>query len=124
MKQINIFVQNEKLPSFDLNLDYSASPKQYLRAFANLHGNDSLLQDKSVNISRERFPTDYCLYTFYFQKNLGDESYFDQSQISQARLSIQFANNTNPALRIIVFFYHQVTMQINAQRNVLIDYNL
>ena len=68
VKEIALYAQNERIPSLPFQLDYSGDSPNFLRAFAALFGNDSLMKDSTCGLDRTRFGTYFNIFSFWMTR--------------------------------------------------------
>ena len=117
-------VNGEHLPSKPLQMTFGdAAGANYISAFQTYSGTNKLFQKDGNGISRDEYPNGYALFVFDLTADLCIRDHLQPIKNGNVSLEIQFGTALVAAINIVVLGEFQNLIEIDANRNVLCDFN-
>jgi len=84
-------------------------------------GTCKLNRDEGIGISCDDDKDGYALYAFYFTADLGDDDHFNLVKHGNLRLALKFGEALTETVTVIVFAEFDKVIDLDRDRNVLVD---
>ncbi len=125
MTYLGLTVNGEHLPSKPLQMKFGdAQGANYISAFQTLYaGTNELFQNEGNGISRDEYPKGYTLFVFDLTADLCSRDHLQPIKNGNVSLEVQFGTALNLAINIVVLGEFENLIEIDANRNVLCDFN-
>lgn len=105
-----------------MKLNYPAG--LYIDGYVSIfQGSGKFYQDESLDISRSDYSQGYTLYAFDLSPDLSESSHFSLQRDSALRIDLLFGTATPGAIAVICFLEYDSVIEINRNRNVLVDFS-
>ena len=115
---VHINGQSDSIPSLDP--DYAND--LYLRCYHSLFGGVGKVNtDEDFDVSRTEYNKGFALYAFNLATD--DDEVFEVSKQGSVRVDLKFASALEHTINVIVYAEYENIIQIDASRNVLLDYS-
>ena len=99
--------------------------KQYVRAYNTLFsGTCKVNRDEGNHISRDDFDKGYALYAFDLSADLAEDDHFNLVRQGNLRLALKFANELPHTVTVIAFAEFDNVIELDRDRNVLLDFGV
>ena len=118
-------VNGEHLPSKPLQLKFGDEQgANYVAAFQTLYaGSNKLFLNEGNGISRDEYPKGYTLFVFNLTADLCARDHLQPIKSGNISLEVQFGTALTSAINIVVLGEFESLIEIDANRNVLCDFN-
>ena len=125
MTYLGLTVNGEHLPSKPLQMKFGdAGGANYVSAFQTLFaGSNKLFQNEGNGITRDEYANGYTLFVFDLTADLCARDHLQPIKNGNVSLEVQFGTALNLAINIMVLGEFQNLIEIDANRNVLCDFN-
>ena len=125
MTYLGLTVNGEHLPSKPLQMKFGdAEGANYVSAFQTLFaGSNKLFQNEENGITRDEYAKGYTLFVFDLTADLCARDHLQPIKNGNVSLEVQFGTALNLAINIMVLGEFQNLIEIDANRNVLCDFN-
>ena len=122
---LGLTVNGEHLPSKPLQMKFGdAQGANYISAFQTLYaGTNKLFQNEGNGTSRDEYPKGYTLFVFDLTADLCSRDHLQPIKNGNVSLEVQFDTALNLAINIVVLGEFENLIEIDANRNVLCDFN-
>ena len=125
MTYLGLTVNGEHLPSKPLQMKFGdAEGANYVSAFQTLFaGSNKLFQNEGNGITRDEYAKGYTLFVFDLTADLCARDHLQPIKNGNVSLEVQFGTALNLAINIMVLGEFQNLIEIDANRNVVCDFN-
>ena len=122
---LGLTVNGEHLPSKPLQMKFGdAGGANYVSAFQTLFaGSNKLFQNEGNGITRDEYANGYTLFVFDLTADLCARDHLQPIKNGNVSLEVQFGTALNLAINTMVLGEFQNLIEIDANRNVLFDFN-
>lgn len=122
---LGLTVNGEHLPGKPLQLKYAvAGGTNYVSAYQTLYaGTNKMFQNQGNGITRDEYASGYTMYVFDLTADLCIGDHFQPIRNGNVSLECQFGTALPEAINIVVLGEFQNLIEIDANRNVLCDFN-
>ena len=111
-------VNNEMVPKRPFQPDFTNN--KYIRDYSSLfEGMGLIFSDRTVNITRDEYPSGYTLWVFDLTPDKCSTSSVSPQQTGAVRLELKFATATNATLNVILYAEFESEIEIDKYRNVI-----
>lgn len=102
-----------------------AGGQSYVQAYQTLFsGLNKMYQDTGHFISRDDYPNGYTLYCFDLSPDLNPGDHLNLVRKGNLRLEMRFGHALPQTIMVIVYAQFQNILEVDKQRNVLLEYNV
>ena len=102
-----------------------AGGQSYVQAYQTLFaGLNKMYQDTGHFISRDDYPNGYTLYCFDLSPDLNQGDHLNLIKKGNLRLEMRFGQALPQTVMVIVYGQFQNILEVDKQRNILLEYNV
>ena len=91
----------------------------YLSLFT---GSGKYRRDEGLDIDRQQYEQGYTLFAYYLSPDLSEEGYFNLVKEGSIRVELKFAAALPHTINVIAYAEFESIIEINREKQVLIDY--
>lgn len=122
LSSIKIYVDgqaNSNIKAIECNFESHQSLAGYLSLFT---GSGKYRRDEGLDIDRQEYENGYTLFAYDLSPDLSEEGYFNLIKEGSIRVELKFAQALPNTVNIIVYAEFESVIEINREKQVLIDY--
>jgi len=122
LSSIKIYVDGQahsNIKPIECDFDNHQSLMGYLSLFT---GSGKYRRDEGLDIDREEYENGYTLFAYDLSPDLTEEGYFNLVKEGSIRVELKFAQALTNTINIIAYAEFESIIEINREKQVLIDY--
>src|SRR6267154_3377936 len=122
LSSIKIYVDGQahsNIKPIECDFDNHQSLMGYLSLFT---GSGKYRRDEGLDIDREEYEGGYTLFAYDLSPDLTEEGYFNLVKEGSIRVELKFAQALTNTINIIAYAEFESIIEINREKQVLIDY--
>src|SRR2546425_2356714 len=122
LSSIKIYVDgqaNNNIKAIDCDFENHQSLAGYLSLFT---GSGKYRRDEGLDIDRQEYENGYTLFAYDLSPDLSEEGYFNLIKEGSIRVELKFAQALPNTVNIIAYAEFESVIEINREKQVLIDY--
>ncbi len=122
LSSIKIYVDgqaNNNIKAIECDFEHHQSLSGYLSLFT---GSGKYRRDEGLDIDREEYEKGYTLFAYDLSPDLSEETYFNLIKDGSIRVELKFAQALPNAINVIAYAEFESIIEINREKQVLIDY--
>ena len=119
---IKIYVDgqvNNNIKAIECDFENHQSLAGYLSLFT---GSGKYRRDEGLDIDREEYERGYTLFAYDLSPDLSEEGYFNLIKEGSIRVELKFMQALPNTVNIVVYAEFESVIEINREKQVLIDY--
>src|ERR1700759_2746108 len=110
---------NHNIKAIECDFENHQSLTGYLSLFS---GSGKYRRDEGLDIDRQEYENGYTLYAYDLSPDLSEEGYFNLIKEGSIRVELKFAQALPNTINVIVYAEFESVIEINREKQVLIDY--
>ncbi|XP_011688631.1 PREDICTED: uncharacterized protein F54H12.2-like [Wasmannia auropunctata] len=121
---LSLYVDGTQIPSKPLQPDFTKD-KLYMDAFHTLFSGTGIhFLNEGNSISRENYPDGYCLFAFDLTPDLSanNNTHWNLMKHGNVRIEVRFEEALQNTINCIVYGEYDNILEIDASRQVIVDY--
>jgi len=121
-----LYVDGVQYPSKPLTPDFSAENPLYVEAYHTLYSGTGVhYLNEGNSIARSDFPYGYALFAFDITPDMAanDHTHWNLIKHGSVRLEVRFGAALTETLNCIVYAEYENIMEIDASRQVIVDFS-
>ena len=122
LSSIKIYVDgqaNNNIKAIECDFENHQSLSGYLSLFT---GSGKYRRDEGLDIDREDYENGYTLFVYDLSPDLSEETYFNLIKDGSIRVELKFAQALPNTINVIAYAEFESIIEINREKQVLIDY--
>lgn len=122
LNSIKIYVDGQvhnNIKAIDCDFEHHQSLAGYLSLFA---GSGKYRRDEGLDIDREEYERGYTLFAYDLSPDLSEEGYFNLIKEGSIRVELKFQDALPNTINVIAYAEFESVIEINREKQVLIDY--
>jgi hypothetical protein len=122
LSSIKIYVDgqaNNNIKAIECDFETHNSLAGYLSLFA---GSGKYRRDEGLDIDRQEYERGYTLFAYDLSPDLSEEGYFNLAKEGSIRVELKFARGLPNTINVIAYAEFESIIEINREKQVLIDY--
>jgi hypothetical protein len=122
LSSIKIYVDgqmNNNIKTIECDFESHNSLAGYLSLFS---GSGKYRRDEGLDIDRQEYERGYTLYAYDLSPDLSEEGYFNLAREGSIRVELKFSQRLNVTVNVIAYAEFESIIEINREKQVLIDY--
>lgn len=122
LSSIKIYVDgqvNNNIKAIECDFANHQSLAGYLSLFT---GSGKYRRDEGLDIDRQEYENGYTLFAYDLSPDLSEEGYFNLSKEGSIRVELKFAQGLPNTVNVIAYAEFESVLEINREKQVLIDY--
>jgi len=110
---------NNNIKAIDCDFENHQSLTGYLSLFS---GSGKYRRDEGLDIDRQEYENGYTLFEYDLSPDLSEEGYFNLIREGFLRVELKFAQALPNTVNVVVYAEFESVIEINREKQVLIDY--
>ena len=122
LSSIKIYVDGQihnNIKAIECDFENHQTLAGYLSLFA---GSGKYRRDEGLDIDREEYERGYTLFAYDLSPDLTEEGYFNLVKEGSIRVELKFAQALPNTINVIAYAEFESIIEINREKQVLIDY--
>eukprot|EP00057_Strongylocentrotus_purpuratus_P015148 XP_011669622.1 PREDICTED: uncharacterized protein F54H12.2-like [Strongylocentrotus purpuratus] len=118
-----LYADSEQIPWKPIRPNFSGPDPNFILAYQTLYsGINSMFHDKGNQITRTDYDKGYTLYAFDMTPDLSTGDCFNLRKHGNVRLEMQFARALPETVNVMVYAEYESVIEIDRNRNVIVDF--
>jgi hypothetical protein len=122
LSSIKIYVDgqtNSNIKTIECDFGNHQSLAGYLSLFS---GSGKYRRDEGLDIDRQEYENGYTLFAYDLSPDLSEEGYFNLAKEGSIRVELKFSQRLPTTVNVIAYADFESIIEINREKQVLIDY--